>query len=91
MSESEVPIFKRPNSGKERVAEYRERNPECDKLSRERSKLSLLRKKAEDPIFHEELKKKERARKAKQRKNRALKLIEEEKNEGSSEINKPEK
>ena len=44
----------------QRVQEYRKNNPELNKLSREKAKLAILKKKVEDPKYHEEQKKKEK-------------------------------
>ena len=73
MSDNEGNSRKTPKSVQERVQEYRKNNPELNKLSREKAKLAILKRKVEDPNYHEEQKKKERLRKAEQRKQKNCK------------------
>ena len=63
MSDRAIPERKRRKSGQERTADYRQNNPDQVKLSREKEKLDLLKKRLEDEQFDEEVKRKERERK----------------------------
>jgi hypothetical protein len=72
MSDRAIPERKRRKSGQERTADYRQNNPDQVKLSREKEKLDLLKKRLEDEQFHEEVKRKERERKRVYRAKKAL-------------------
>ena len=76
MSDRAIPERKRRKSGQERTAEYRQNNPDQVKLSREKEKLDLLKKRVEDEQFDEEVKRKERERKRVYRAKKALEAIE---------------
>ena len=74
MSESEENRRKgRLKFVKERSADYRKNNPEMKKLSKEKVKLSVLKKKSEDADYVQELRKEEKDRNAEQRKKKQLK------------------
>ena len=51
MSDNKGNSRKMPKSVQERVQEYRKNNPELNKLSREKAKLAILKRKVEDPNF----------------------------------------
>ena len=72
MAEREEPERKRRKSGPERMSDYRERNPDLVKLSKEKEKLETLKKRANSENFDEEVKKKERERKQAYRAKKAL-------------------
>ena len=72
MSDSDEEPRKRFKSGQERNADYRKNNPQMCKLSKEKSKLTVMKKKSEDEFYAQTLKKKERERKAEQRRKKAL-------------------
>jgi hypothetical protein len=72
MSDRAIPERKRRKSGQERTADYRQNNPDQVKLSREKEKLDLLKKRLEDEQFDEEVKRKERERKRVYRAKKAL-------------------
>ena len=64
MSDMEKLNTKRYKSGQERQAEYRKNNQDKIKLSKGQEKLKTMKKSLEDNIFCDEVKKKERERKA---------------------------
>lgn len=72
MSDSEEENRKRFKSDQERTADYRRNNPQMCKLSKEKSKLNVLKKKSEDESYAQTLKKKERDRKAEQRRKKSI-------------------
>ena len=68
MSDNEGNSRKMPKSVQERVQEYRKNNPELNKLSREKAKLAILKRKVEDPNYHEEQKKKRKIKESRTKK-----------------------
>ena len=77
MSNVEEHVRKRTKSGQERQSEWKKNNPNLVKLSKEKSKLETLKRKVEDENFADEVKRKERERKAAYR---AKKVSEEKEN-----------
>ena len=62
MSDSGEPSRKRAKSGQERQADYRKKNPEYIRLSKEKEKLQMLKSRCENEKYDEEYKRKERSK-----------------------------
>ena len=72
MSDSGEPSRKRAKSGQERQADYRKKNPDYIKLSKEKEKLEILKNRCKSEQYDEDYKRKERERKAAYRAKKAL-------------------